>query len=114
MSGTINTWAGSLLVARWAGPGSCSSTSTFSRVAKIVHGNEVNAELFPWHFRADSPRTTLRFVEELDRSSLIVSVFAGLQHEACEFVALVAQQLVFSDPIDFLFLGFGALGVVWA
>ena len=108
MSGTINTWAGSLLFARWAGPGSCSSTSTFSRVAKIVHGNEVNAELFPWHFRADSPRTTLRFVEELDRSSLIVSVFAGLQSP------VVAQQLVFSDPIDFLFLGFGSLGVAWA
>ena len=114
MSGMMNTEAGSLIVAAWAGPGSRSSTSTFSRVGRIVHGKEVNAELFPWHFRADSTRTTLCFVEELDLAFLVVLVFAGLQQEACEFVAFVAQQLVFSDPKDFLLRDVVSLGIAWA
>ena len=114
MSGMMNTGAGSLIVAAWAGPGSRSSTSTFSRVGRIVHGKEVNAELFPWHFKADNTRTTLCFVEELDLTFLIVPVFAGLQQEACEFVAFVAQQSVFSDPKDFLLRDVVLLGIAWA
>ena len=114
MSGMMNTGDGSLIVAAWAGPGSRSSTSTFSRVGRIVHGKEVNAELFPWHFRADNTRTTLCFVEELDLTFLIVPVFAGLQQEACEFVAFVAQQLVFSDPNVLLLRDFVSLGIAWA
>ena len=114
MSGMMNTEAGSLIVAAWAGPGSRSSTSRFSRVGRIVHGKEVNAELFPWHFKADNTRTTLCFFEELDPTFLIVLVFAGLQQEACEFVAFVEQQLVFSDPKDLLLRDFGSLGIAWA
>lgn len=111
MSGMMNTEAGSLIVAAWAGPGSRSSTSTFSRVGRMVHGKEVNAELFPWHFKADNTRTTLCFVEELDLTFLVVLVFAGLQQEACEFVAFVVQQSVFSDPNDFLLRDVVLLGI---
>lgn len=114
MSGMMKTGAGSLIVAAWAGPGSRSSTSRFSRVGRIVHGKEVNAELFPWHFKADSTRTTLCFFEELDLTFLIVMVFAALQQEACEFVAFVAQQLVFSDLKDLLLRDFVSLGIAWA
>jgi hypothetical protein len=56
----------------------------------------------------------LCFFEELDPTFLIVLVFAGLQQEACEFVAFVAQQLVFSDPKDLLLRDFGSLGIAWA
>jgi hypothetical protein len=56
----------------------------------------------------------LCFVEELDLTFLIVLVFAGLQQEACEFAAFVAQQLAFSDPKDFLLRDFGSLGIAWA
>jgi hypothetical protein len=83
-------------------------------VGRIVHGKEVNAELFPWHFKADNTRTTLCFVEELDLTFLIVLVFAGSQQEACEFVAFVAQQSVFSDPKDFLLRDVVLLGIAWA
>ncbi len=114
MSSMMNTGAGSLIVAAWAGPGSRSSTSTFSAVGRIVHGKEVNAELFPWHFKADNTRTTLCFFEELDLSFLFVLVFAGLQQEACEFVAFVAQHLVFSDPKDLLLRDFVSLGIACA
>jgi hypothetical protein len=56
----------------------------------------------------------LCFVEELDLTFLIVLVFAGLQQEACEFVAFVAQQSVFSDPKDFLLRDVVLLGIAWA
>jgi hypothetical protein len=50
-------------------------------------------------------------VEELDLTFLVVLVFAGLQQEACEFVAFVVQQSVFSDPNDFLLRDVVLLGI---
>ncbi len=70
-------------------------------VARIVHGNIVNAELFPWHFNANILKTTFRFVGELVAFDPALSVFDDRQHEPLDFVAAASQPSGLPGPIVF-------------
>lgn len=70
-------------------------------MVRIVHGNKVKAELLPWHFKANTLKTTLRFVELLKAFVSALSVFAVWQQELLDLLSVAAQQSGLLGPIVF-------------
>ena len=70
-------------------------------LARIVHGNKVNAELLPWHFSANMLNTIFRFAAEFNAFDPTLSAFDVWRHDPHDFDANATHTLDFSLPMLF-------------
>jgi hypothetical protein len=70
-------------------------------VARMVHGNNVNAELLPWHLKAYILKTTLRFEGEVTAFAPVLSALTLWLPEPQDVFDVTLQQSVLPEQMGF-------------